>query len=94
MAIPWLEQKYVKKHCLMPLGIATPVCALVRNDLSIGTINENLKHKKRAVAVATALLFYTCSEGVLCFLALVRPSGLISPTISRERLVRVGPTNS
>ena len=26
--------------------------------------------------------------------ALVRPSGLISPTASKERLVRAGPTNS
>ena len=32
--VPQSEQKYVEKHSLKPLGIATPVCGLVRKDPS------------------------------------------------------------
>ena len=37
---------------------------------------------------------YYPTLGLLCRRALVRPSGLISPTASRLRLVRLGPTSS
>ena len=39
VAIPWIEEKTME-NCPKIHGIATPVCALVRNDLSIeGAIN-------------------------------------------------------
>ena len=42
MAIPWLEGRTIENRSKIH-GIATPVCALIRNDRSIeGTTNGNL----------------------------------------------------
>jgi hypothetical protein len=46
VAIPWLEGKTIE-NCPKIYGIATPVCALVRNDHSIGGAtngNQNIKN--------------------------------------------------
>ena len=82
MAIPWLEGKTIE-NCPKIHGIATPVCALVRNDRSIGrAINCNFPfyvqfHKNRlhfrAYFVMIIKLEIECMEVIPCLILFVLP---------------------
>jgi len=46
VAIPWIEGKPTEKRS-KSYGIATPVCALARNDVSLfSALNNNLLYQK------------------------------------------------
>ena len=80
-SFPLRERKMQVESCCPSLPAVT-----FTSHLTAYTKSDNFRQE--------IVAFYCQWITLFSFRALVRPSGLISPTASRDRLVREGPTNS